>query len=448
MNNNLHLNILIVDDEPNIRKMLSVYCKDRGHFVAVAANIKDALREITQNAFDLAFLDIRLGVDNGLDLIPKLLSQNPQLKIIVITAFSSIETAVEAIRRGAAEYLPKPFTPDQLDIATNKIARLRLLEKKVESLQNELKETHPEVDLSTQDPIMERCLQIARQVAESDVSILIRGESGTGKTVLARAIHSWSKRKDYLFTVVSCPSLSPELLQSELFGHVKGAFTDAIKDNPGRIAATEGGTLFLDEIGDLPLNLQPKLLRFIQDRKYERLGDPISYSANVRLIAATNSNLEIMVKEGRFREDLFYRLNVVQIELPPLRERPLDLHDLTERLLIFFSKQYQRRLMGLTDEAKQALARHHWPGNTRELRNVIERAVILCKGSEIEMEQLPFSIAPKILAPSIGELVTLEKIEEEHLRRVLASTTSLDEAAKILGIDASTLWRKRKQYNL
>ncbi len=442
------LNILVVDDEPNIRKTLSIYCKDRGHQVTLTGNVSDALSEAAQKSFDMAFLDLRLGTDSGLDLIPKLLAQNPWLKIVVITAFASIETAVDAIRKGAAEYLPKPFTPAQLDLAISKISQVRALEKKLASLETALSEVYPEVDLSTQNSAMKKCIELAKGAADSEATILIRGESGTGKTVLARAIHAWSRRKDGPFTVVSCPSLSEQLLQSELFGHVKGAFTDAFKDNPGLMAASEGGTLFLDEIGDLPLALQPKLLRFLQERRYERVGDSAVHQADVRVVVATNRDLEAMIKEGRFREDLFYRLNIVQIDIPPLRERPEDIKSIAERLLVFFAQKNNRRLTGFTQEAMKAMNDHAWPGNARELRNTVERAAILCRQQNVGIEFLPFAKQAPSKAPALGEKISLEKLEKEHIRRLIAVTASLEEAARVLGIDQATLWRKRKEYML
>jgi two-component system, NtrC family, response regulator AlgB len=276
----------------------------------------------------------------------------------------------------------------------------------------------------------------------------LRGESGTGKTVLARAIHGWSKRAEKPFAVVSCPSLSAELLESELFGHIKGAFTGAVRDNPGRIAVCEGGTLFLDEIGDLPLSLQPKLMRFLQDREFERVGEPITRKANVRIITATSTNLEEAVKEGKFREALLYRLNVIQIEIPPLRERLEDVGRLAMQLLSFYGSLHHRRFLGFTDEAAAALKSYSWPGNVRELRNVIERAAILCQSSQVGAEHLPEKLPLPSNSPQVGDPVSLDRIEEEHVRRVLAAAKSLQEAADILGIDQATLWRRRKQYGI
>ncbi len=295
---------------------------------------------------------------------------------------------------------------------------------------------------------MQRILAMARQVADSDATILITGESGTGKTLLARAVHSWSRRAAKPMGVVSCPSLSLDLLESELFGHVKGAFTGALRDNPGRISACEGGTLFLDEIGELPPPLQPKLLRFLQEKAYERVGDAVTLNADVRVLAATNVNLEAAVAAGNFREDLFYRLNVLELVMPPLRERPEDILPIAEKLLVFFARQHHRNALLLAEDIRPVLQSYPWPGNIRELRNAIERAVLISSGENIGAAHLPMKMKSVEHTPCIGDPIPLEKIEELHIRRVLASTKSLDEAARILGMDSVTLWRRRKQYHI
>ncbi len=442
------LHILVVDDEINIRKMLASYLEAQGHDVVAVSNFKDAAAEASRRPFEPAFVDLRLGTDDGLDLIPALLASAPGLKIVVITAYASIDTAVEAMRRGAADYVPKPFTPAQIELAVRKVFEMRTLEQRVAALQDDLGRSHPEIDFTSASPAMLRAVELARQAAPSDATILLRGESGTGKTALARAIHSWSTRAEMPLGIVSCPSFSMELLESELFGHVKGAFTGAVRDNPGRIAACEGGTLFLDEIGDLPLSIQPKLLRFVQDREYERVGDYATRKSNVRLIAATNVDLEAAVKEGRFRQDLFYRLNVIQIEIPPLRERPDDAVSLAERLLVFHGGSNHRSFLGFTEGALEALKSYSWPGNIRELANVVERSAILCRTERVGVECLPSVLLPRDAVPNIGDPVSIEKIEEQHIRRVLATAKSLQEAAEILGIDQATLWRRRKQYGI
>jgi two-component system, NtrC family, response regulator AlgB len=442
------LTVLIVDDEVNIRKTLTICLEARGHRVIAVSNFQDAVAEAARGSFDLAFVDLRLGTDDGLDLIPLLLAQTPWLKVVVITAYSSIGTAVEAMRRGATDYIPKPFTPAQVNLVVGKVSTIRLLEHKVTALQDELGRSVPEADFSSTNPAMQRAVNLAREVAASDASVLLGGESGTGKSALARAIHHWSKRSEKPLGVISCPTLPADLLESELFGHAKGAFTGAIRDYPGRIAICEGGTLILDELGDLPLPLQPKLLRFVQEREYERVGDPITRKADVRIITATNMDLENAVKEGRFREDLFYRLNVIQIEIPPLRERPEDVGHLAGRFLAFFGRKNRRLFQGFTQDALQGLKGYEWPGNVRELSNIIERAAIMCKSDLVGAEYLPGTIFHGTARPKLGDPVTLARIEEEHIRRVLATTRSLQEAADILGIDQATLWRRRKQYKI
>jgi len=352
------------------------------------------------------------------------------------------------MRRGAFDYLPKPFTHDQVSVLVSKVSEVRTLEQKVASLQERLRESVPEAVIESRSPAMQRALAMARQVADSEATILIRGESGTGKTILAHAIHSWSGRSSKPFGTISCPSLSAELLESELFGHAKGSFTGALRDYSGRIAACDGGTLFLDEIGDLPLSIQAKLLRVLQEKAYERLGDLETRKANIRVLAATNIDLESAVKTGRFREDLFYRLDVVEIVIPPLRDRREDIVPLAEGLLAFFARQNHRRILGFAEEASEALKNYEWPGNVRELRNAIERAVLLCTDDRVGIHHFPLKLKPLERVPGAGDLVTMEELERTHIRRVLALSASIEEACRILGMDSVTLWRKRKKYAL
>ncbi|MGB5158458.1 sigma-54-dependent transcriptional regulator [Desulfobacterium sp. N47] len=447
-NNSTNLSILIVDDETNIRKTLTVCLESRGHRVIAVSNAKDARAEADRRVFDLSFVDLRLGTDNGLDLIPALLSTSPWLKIIVITAYASVNTAVEAMRRGATDYIPKPFTPEQVELVTNRVAMFRSMEQRIATLKEDIERLHPEISFTSEHPDMQRSIALAQQVAPSEAVVLLRGPSGTGKTLLARAIHSWSRRADKPFSIVSCPTLSSELFESELFGHIKGSFTGALRDNPGRITACEGGTLFLDEIGDLPLIIQPKLLRFIQDHEYERVGDQQTRKANVRIIAATNIDIDNAVMEKKFREDLYYRLNVIQIYLPKLADHSEDIEYLAKNMLNFFGAQNHKVFRGFSDEAMKALRKYSWPGNIRELRNVVERAAILSISDPVGIENLPSSIAPYNPPVRLGDRVTLEVIEENHIRRIIAFSKSLQEAADILGIDQATLWRKRKQYSI
>jgi len=442
------LKILVVDDEATIRRTMAVCLETENHQVVTVSNGQDALAEVGRGSFDLVFLDIRLAASSGLDLISPILAASPWTKIIMITAYASIETAVEAMRRGASDYIPKPFTPSQVKLAVHKISELKRLESHVAALQEQLERSSPELTFSSDNSAMNRSIHLARQVAPTDATMLLRGESGTGKTVLARAIHQWSHRSGRPFATISCPSLSAELLESELFGHVKGAFTGAVRDTLGRIASCEAGTLLLDEIGDLPLSIQPKLLRFLQDKAYERLGESATRKADVRLLAATNTDLEEEVEQGRFREDLLYRLNVIQIEIPPLRERQEDILRLADSMLLFFGSLNHKRFAGFTSEAQTAIKNYAWPGNLRELRNVCERAAILCARERVGIDYLLDKMRTIEPASRVGDHVTLARIEEEHIRRILASTRSLQEAAEILGIDQATLWRRRKQYKI
>ncbi len=443
------MDILLVDDDAGLRRTIRLALETMGHRVSEARDGAQALDLLNYQLFDLALLDLRLGGERGTDLLPELLRRAPGLNVVIITAYATVQTAVEAMRRGAFDYLPKPFTPEQLRLVLERAARARRLHSQVEALEAQVRSVIPEADLQTQEPAMRQVLDLALKAAPSDATILLRGESGTGKGVLARTVHAHSRRAAAPFVTVHCPSLSAELLESELFGHVRGAFTGAVKDTLGKVAVAEGGTLFLDEVGDLPPPLQPKLLRLLQERQYERVGETQTRTSDVRIVAATNRNLEADTAAGRFREDLLYRLNVIDLVVPPLRQRPHDILPLAEHLLGFFSRPGGKHLTGFTEEARAAFLRYPWPGNVRELRNAIERAVILAAGPEVGLADLPAQIgSPPQPGVAVGSRVTLDQLEAEHIRRVLGSTPTIEEAAAVLGIDPSTLYRKRKRYGL
>ena len=438
--------ILLVDDEAAILRTFRYCLEDAGYEVAGANSAAQAEALLQQQVFDLCFLDLRLGDDSGLDVLPRMRLQAPWMRVVIITAHSAIDTAVDAIQAGAVGYLVKPCSPQQLRMTAAKQLEVRQLTTRLELLEGEM--TRSQANLQSHNPALMQVLETARQVADTDANILILGESGTGKGELSRAIHGWSKRAKKNRVTINCPSPTAELMESELFGHARGAFTGASESTQGRISQADGGSLFLDEIGDFPLPLQPKLLRFIQDKEYERVGDPVTRQANVRIIAATNANLDSMVREGRFREDLLYRLKVITLTLPPLRERSEDILPLAEGFLAYFVKEYARPARAFSPAACSTLQHYNWPGNIRELRNMVERACIVCSDSHIEPGHFGLGEAQGDAPLKVGAALSLEALEKAHIAALLASSATLDEAALTLGIDVSTLYRKRKQYNL
>src|SRR6516164_5068761 len=430
-----HLAVLVIDDEKNIRQTLRVCLEALDADVMEAGSAPAALETIGRSIFDVVFLDLRLGTESGLDLIPKLLAENPNVVVIMVTAYATVETAVEAIRRGAWDYLPKPFTPGQIRHLLEKVEVQRSLSARVVDLQERLQAEAPETDLDSAAPAMRSVVEVVSRAAQSDVSVLFRGESGTGKGVLSRAMHLQSARRDRPFVTVNCPTLTEELLASELFGHAKGAFTGAVRDQPGRVEVAEGGTLFLDEIGDLPASLQAKLLRFIQEKRFERVGEARTRKADVRVVAATNRDLEVDVRSGRFREDLLFRLNVIEVRVPSLRERREDIVPMARRFLSFFARSLGRAVATLSPAAEKVLANYGWPGNVRELRNAIERAVILWPSPVVEPQAFPERIAgTRERGPHVGGRFTLDELERAHISAIVAQAKTMDEAAAVLGI--------------
>jgi NtrC-family two-component system response regulator AlgB len=453
------MDFLIIDDDKTFRDATCFLIEEAGHYAEGVESGQLGMDWLKEDKWDAVLLDVNLGRENGLDVLVEIQKQFPQVPVVIFTAQGSVKTAVEAMRRGAVDFLEKPFQREQFTTVLARLQRLRQMGQRIERLEQVVTETRaqslePIFDFTT--PAMREVMEVLMRAAKTPASILILGESGTGKSVAARAVHEKSHLADKPFVTVSCPSLSKELLESELFGHVRGSFTGAIKDHWGKVKAAEGGTLFLDEIGDLPLEIQPKLLRLLQEREYERLGENVTRTANLRVIAATNRDLKKRVAEGLFREDLYFRLNVIAVEMPPLRARDADLVRFAEHYEKFFAEQCGRKLEGLSPESIACIRAYHWPGNLRELRNAIERAVILAKHDKLCPEDFPAELRGQSSVttaggenlPQVGSIISLEKLEEAHMRKILERAPSLTEAAEILGIDQATLYRKRKKIGL
>jgi NtrC-family two-component system response regulator AlgB len=439
--------VLVVDDEKNIRSHLSTYLTGLGHRVLLAADGIEALRSADAEHVDLVLTDLRMAGMDGMSLLRELRRRRPDAVVVLMTAYATIPGAVEAMREGAFHYLVKPFGLDEVGLVVERALEVHGLRRENRALRSAV-ENAPL--LESRSDAMRHALDTAQRAADSDVTVLLLGESGTGKNVLARAIHRWSARRSAPFVTVSCTTLAEHLLESELFGHVKGAFTGAWKDKPGRIEAAHGGTIFLDEIGELAPELQAKLLRFLEERRFERVGDSRTREVDARIIAATHRDLEAEVRSGRFRSDLYYRLAVVAIPVPPLRERRDDLPALVEHLLATLSARHHRTRPELSADAIDAIAAYPWPGNVRELANALERALVLSRGEAIGAESLPDAVhAPPRDAPAASEgSQSLEEVERRHIQHVIASSPTLEDAAARLGIDPTTLWRKRKRWEL
>jgi two-component system, NtrC family, response regulator AlgB len=439
--------ILVVDDEKNIRVMLASFVRGLGHSVEMAAGGTDALEMVTRAKFDLVFSDVRMAGLDGLALLQEIKNRRPETVVVLMTAYATVAQAVEAMRAGAYDYLVKPFSVDQVGLLLSRVLEVQALRRENRTLRGALERP---VLLKSSSPKMTRVFDVARQAAASDATVLLTGESGTGKTVLARQIHDWSPRREQPFVTIACTTLAEHLLESELFGHVKGAFTGAWKDKPGRLEAAAEGTVFLDEIGELSPSLQAKLLRFLEEKRFERVGGAATIAVDARVIAATNRDLEAEVAARRFREDLFFRLNVVGLSLPPLRERRDDLAALTDHVIAGLALRHGRPVSTVAADARRVLESYDWPGNIRELVNVLERAIVLSKGSALSTEDLPDRLlAPRAPeAPVSGDAESLDTLERRHIERVLAESATLEEASARLGINVTTLWRKRKRYGI
>jgi two-component system response regulator HydG len=443
--------VLVVDDEPSARSGLEKLLLQEGYAVDVAADGAEALAKFLESAADVVVTDLKMPNMDGIELLKKLREQDQNVPVIVCTAFGDVGTAVSAMRAGAEDYITKPIDFDALLLAVERALERRELRVEAENLRRQIRERDGEglQGLVGASPAMQKVYRVARQVAGARATVLITGESGTGKGELARAIHGLGPRAKHPFVSLHCASLAETLLESELFGHEKGSFTGADKRRIGRFEQANGGTLFLDEIGEIPMATQIKLLRVLQDRTFERVGGNETISTDVRLIAATNRDLAADVAAGRFREDLYYRLNVVHIEMPPLRVRGGDILVLASHFLRRFAEENHKRVDGFTDKARAKILGHRWPGNVRALENAIERAVVLCEGAKLDEGDLPFETAPESLGPLRIPGATMAEIERHAIMTTLdAVNGSTSKAADILDISVRTIQYRLNEYGM
>jgi NtrC-family two-component system response regulator AlgB len=432
--------VLLVDDEPNILTTVRICLENAGFEVESYLNPLQAREAMVHRRFDVAFFDLKMQPLSGIELLKEARRVTPSTTVVLMTAHGSVDSAVEAIKEGAYDYIQKPFEFSSLQHFAEKTFEHHQLSREVQRLREALAQREEGEDFITRNEQMQRIIDLAKQIAPGAISVLIEGESGTGKELLARLIHRHSGRAGSPFVAVNCGALPETLLESELFGHVKGSFTGAVRDREGRFEVANGGTLFLDEVGEIPQSIQVKLLRVLQSREFERVGESTPRKVDVRVVAATNRDLEAAVSSGAFREDLFYRLNAVRLKLPPLRERPEDIPLLVQHILGRHENAGE-----VTTEALRALTSYPWRGNVRELENIIERALLLSRGEPITMQHLPEEL---LLQGEGSRPLSLEEVEQQHIIRVLRIAPDLESAASILGIDPATLWRKRKKYSL
>lgn len=443
------VNILVVDDEEIVRSSLVDWLREDGYHAEAAENGFEALEKLREKPWDIALVDLKMPKMDGLELMERMKELKPDIQVIIITAYATVHTAVQAMKMGAYDYLVKPFNPEEISLLINRLIESKELVKEISYLRKELAKQYQFHDLISKSPKMQKIFEFARTVAKSNSNILILGESGTGKELLARAIHNESLRAAGPFVAVSCVALPETLLESELFGHEKGAFTDAVTQKKGKFELAHGGTLFLDEIGDISPKLQLNLLRVLQEKEFTRVGGTKPIRVDVRIIAATNRDLKKAVEEGKFRDDLYYRLNVISIQIPPLRERKEDIPLLVHRFIEKFNIELGKRVEKISEEALKTLMKYDWPGNVRELENVIERAMVITKGTLIKPEDIQISAEPSKEIRVEGEDRSLRAVERAHIQRVLEENDwNIQRSAQILGIDRVTLYKKIKKYGL
>ena len=448
-------NILILDDEAAQRDILTGYLKKKGYKIFSASSGREGIEIIKNNPVDIILSDFKMPDLNGIEVLEQVKKINPEISFVIVTAYGTVENAVKAMRLGAFDYISKPVDLDELDIMIERIIEHKNLKSENQLLKTQLQEKYKISSIVSQSPKMEEVINVAARVADSKATVLITGENGTGKEVLAKAIHFKSSRKEKPFVAVNVPALTETLLESELFGHEKGAFTGADKMRKGRFEIAHNGTLFLDEVGDIPQSIQVKLLRVLQEHQFERVGGTEKIEVDVRIIAATNRNLEQKIKDGTFREDLYYRLNVVSIKIPPLRERKEDILPMIENFIDKYSKENDKEKLEVSKEAIGVLMKYNYPGNVRELENIIERAVVLTREKIITLNDLPINIKgfkeEKSIAMS-GEGTLTEQVEALEKQLIYdalqESSGNQTKAGKLLGLTERNLRYKLKKYNI
>lgn len=447
--------ILIVDDEQIMCEMLADDLKRHGFQPTWCISSEKALDILKTQSFDVLLADLNLPNMNGIELCERIVANRPDIPVIVITAFGSMETVIAAIRAGAYDFVNKPIDTEFLVLSLDRAVKHRGLQEKVKLLDKALKKSHRFDKLIGESPLMGKLMSRLERVADTETSILIAGETGTGKELVARALHKRSRRRKNPFVAVNCAALPDSLLENELFGHKRGAFTDAKADRRGLFLQAHGGTLFFDEIGDIPLSLQPKLLRSLEERSVRPIGGTSEVPFDVRIIAATNRDIETAIEEGRFREDLYYRINVIQIDLPPLRERGADILLLARHFVEQFAIRADKKIAGISNAAAEKLLNYSWPGNVRELRNIIERAVVLTGYEKISVDDLPEKIRDYksswflLESDTPSELVPVQEVERRYILHVLKTVGGNKTlAAKVLGLDRKTLYRKLEHYKV
>jgi two-component system NtrC family response regulator len=447
--------ILIVDDEDTQRSILKGYLEKNGYKIYSASSGIEGIKIVQDNLIDIVLSDYKMPDKTGLEVLESVKKINPEVSFVILTAYGTIENAVKAMRLGAFDYISKPVDLDELDLMIERIIENKNLKSEIQLLKNQLQTKFKIDSFISHSPKMEEVLSFAARAADSKATVLITGESGTGKEVLAKSIHYVSPRKDKPFIAVNIPALPETLLESELFGHEKGAFTGAEKSKKGRFELADGGTIFLDEIGDIPINLQVKLLRVLQEHQIERVGSTEYIKIDVRIIAATHQNLETKIKDGSFREDLFYRLNIVSLNIPPLRERKEDIIPLIEHFVEKYSRENNKEKLSLSREAVDLLIKYNFPGNVRELENIIERAVVLCRSKVITVNDLPnivtgFKAEKEIAANENTSLIEqVEELEKKLIYDALSkSSGNQSQAGRMLGLTERNLRYKMQKYDI